>query len=157
LISTGEFAPKMIQLNPTTNPAARTTLNSSVNPNTYAGRDYRMKASIMWDYEMCIGLTSLKSTGFSPFIYQTWLVMLLLVAYPYISYNTDGTNSGYIFRKFVRNYEGLGRSEGDFAWPVMRLADVYLMYAEATNEVTGPQADAINYVIQSAAGETCLR
>ena len=28
----------------------------------------------------------------------------------------------------------------------MRLADVYLMYAEATNEVSGPQADAIEAV-----------
>ena len=64
----------------------------------------------------------------------------------YVSYNTDGSNSGYVFRKFVRNYAGQGRSDGDFAWPVMRLADVYLMYAEATNEVMGPQADAIDLV-----------
>src|SRR5690606_41388306 len=28
----------------------------------------------------------------------------------------------------------------------MRLADVYLMYAEATNEVNGPQADAVELV-----------
>jgi len=28
----------------------------------------------------------------------------------------------------------------------MRLADVYLMYAEATNEINGPQADAIELV-----------
>ena len=146
LVSTGDFAPKMVQLNPTTNPAARTTLNSAVNPNTYADRDYRMKASIMWDYELAIGLTSLKSTGFSPFIYQTWAANVVVNGTPYISYNTDGTNSGYVFRKFVRNYEGLGRSEGDYAWPVMRLADVYLMYAEATNEINGPQADAIDYV-----------
>ncbi|KAF0193446.1 MAG: RagB/SusD domain-containing protein, partial [Bacteroidetes bacterium] len=44
---------------------------------------------------------------------------------------------------FLRNYGGLGRSEGDYAYPVMRLADVFLMYAEATNEISGPQADAI--------------
>jgi hypothetical protein len=66
----------------------------------------------------------------------------------YISYNTDGSNSGYVFRKFVRNYEGLGRSEGDYAYPVMRLADVFLMYAEASNEVSGPLADAIAVVNQ---------
>jgi starch-binding outer membrane protein, SusD/RagB family len=29
---------------------------------------------------------------------------------------------------------------------VMRLADVYLMYAEATNEINGPQGDAIDLV-----------
>ena len=131
LTTTGDFAPKLVQLNPTTNAAARTTLNSAVNPNSYANRDYRMKSTIMWDYEMCIGLTSLKSTGFSPYIYNTWAANVTLGGVNYITYNTDGTNSGYVFRKFVRNYEGLGRSEGDYAYPVMRLADVYLMYAEA--------------------------
>ncbi len=146
LTSTGEFAPKLVQLNPSTNANARTILNSAVNPNSYAGRDYRMKSSILWDFEKTIGLNSLKSTGFSPFIYQTWAANVTVNGVNYISYNTDGSNSGYVFRKFVRNYEGLGRSEGDFAFPVMRLADVYLMYAEATNEVTGPQADAVDLV-----------
>ena len=148
LITTGDFAPKMVQLNPTTNPAARTTLNSAVNPNTYANRDYRMKSTIMWDNEMAIGLAALKSTGFSPFIYQTWAANVTIGGVRYISYNTDGSNSGYVFRKFVRNYEGLGRSEGDYAYPVMRLADVFLMYAEASNEVSGPLADAIAVVNQ---------
>jgi len=146
LTTTGDFAPKLVQLNPTTNTTARTSLNSAVNPNSYANRDYRMKSTIMWDYEMCIGLTSLKSTGFSPYIYNTWAANVTLGGVNYITYNTDGTNSGYIFRKFVRNYEGLGRSEGDYAYPVMRLADVYLMYAEASNEVSGPLVDAVAVV-----------
>ncbi len=148
LTTTGDFAPKLVQLNPTTNPAARTTLNSAVNPNSYANRDYRMKSTIMWDNEMCIGLTSLKSTGFSPFIYQSWAANVTIGGVKYITYNTDGSNSGYVFRKFVRNYEGLGRSEGDYAYPVMRLADVFLMYAEASNEVSGPLADAVAVVNQ---------
>ena len=148
LTSTGDFAPKMVQLNPATNPAARTTINSAVNPNTYAGRDYRMKSTIMWDFEMAIGLTALKSTGFSPFIYQTWAAIVNIGGTSFLSYNTDGSNSGYVFRKFVRNYEGLGRSEGDYAFPVMRLADVFLMYAEASNEVSGPLPDAVGYVNQ---------
>jgi len=146
LTTTGDFAPKLVQLNPTTNAAARTTLNSAVNPNSYANRDYRMKSTIMWDYEMSIGLTSLKSTGFAPFIYNSWAANVTIGGVNYITYNTDGSNSGYVFRKFVRNYEGLGRSEGDYAFPVMRLADVYLMYAEASNEVSGPLADAVDVV-----------
>jgi hypothetical protein len=146
LTTTGDFAPKLVQMNPTTTPSARTTLNSAVNPNSYANRDYRMKSTLMWDYEMCIGLTSLKSTGFAPFIYNSWAANVTIGGVNYITYNTDGSNSGYVFRKFVRNYEGLGRSEGDYAFPVMRLADVYLMYAEASNEVSGPQADAIAVV-----------
>jgi hypothetical protein len=133
-------------MNPTTNPNARTTLNSAVNPNSYANRDYRMKSTIEWDFEMSLGMVSLQSTGMCPFIYQTWAGTVNIGGTNYITYNTDGCNSGYVFRKFVRNYAGQGRSDGDFAWPVIRLADVYLMYAETTNEASGPQADAIALV-----------
>jgi len=143
---TGDFAPKLIPMNPSNNANARTTPNSAVNPASYANRDYRMKSSIQWDYEMSIGMTSLKSDGFVPFIYKTWAAKVEIDGVEYITYNTDGTNSGYVFRKFVRNYAGQGRSDGDYAYPVMRLADVYLMYAEATNEIGGPQADAIDLV-----------
>ena len=146
LISTGDFAPKLIPMNPSNNAAARTALNSTVNPNSYADRDYRMKSTIQWDYEMSIGMVSLQSTGFVPFIYQSWAQPVTIDGKAYTTYNTDGTNSGYVFRKFVRNYAGQGRSDGDFAWPVIRLADVYLMYAEATNQAMGPQADAIELV-----------
>ncbi len=142
---TGDFAEKLIPMNPAT-AGARTKLNSAVNPESYANRDYRMKASIMWDYEMSIGLTSLKSTGYTPFIYKTWNQAVTINGVKYTSYNTDASVYGYVFRKFLRNYGGLGRSEGDYSWPVMRLADVYLMYAEATNEINGPQADAIDLV-----------
>ena len=50
------------------------------------------------------------------------------------------------FVKYLRNYPGQGRSDGDYSFPVMRLADVFLMYAEATNELNGPQPDAIALV-----------
>lgn len=142
---TGDFADKLIPMNPNTS-GARTKLNSAVNPASYENRDYRMKASIMWDYEMSVGLSSLKSTGWCPFIYKTWNATVTINGTKYITYNTDGSNSGYVFRKFLRNYAGQGRSDGDYNYPVMRLADVYLMYAEATNEISGPQADAIELV-----------
>ncbi len=143
---TGDFVTPLIPMNPTVTPSARTTVNSAVNPASYANRDYRMKSTIQWDYEKSIGMASLASTGMCPFIYQTWAIAVTINGVKYTTYNTDGCNSGYVFRKFVRNYAGQGRSDGDFAWPVMRLADVYLMYAEATNEVSGPQADAIDLV-----------
>lgn len=147
LTTTGDFAEKLIPINPST-VGARTKLNSAVNPASYANRDYRMKSSIMWDYEMSIGLTSLKSTGYTPFIYKTWNAPVTINGVSYTSYNTDAAVYGYVFRKFLRNYGGLGRSEGDYSYPVMRLADVFLMYAEATNELNGPQADAISLVNQ---------
>ncbi|MDF2188187.1 RagB/SusD family nutrient uptake outer membrane protein [Paraflavitalea sp. CAU 1676] len=145
-LTTGEFATKLVGMNPTTNGSARTAPNSAVNPQSYLNRDYRLKATLQWDYEVSVGMVSLQSTGMCPFIYQTWGANVTINGTPYITYNTDGVNSGYVFRKFVRNYSGQGRSDGDFAWPVIRLADVFLMYAEATNEVNGPQADAIEAV-----------
>ena len=141
---TGDFCPKLVPKNPSV-AGARTLLNSAVNPASYANRDYRMKASIMWDYEMNLGMISLQSTGMLPFIYQTIAAKVTINGVDYMS-NNSNSNSGYIFRKFVRNYAGQGRSDGDYSWPVMRLADVYLMYAEATNEVSGPQTDAIALV-----------
>ncbi len=71
LTTTGEFAPPLIPRDPVT-AGARTALNSAVNPQSYANRDYRMKSSIMWDFEMSIGMAALRSTGFVPFIYRTW-------------------------------------------------------------------------------------
>ncbi|MCK7556592.1 RagB/SusD family nutrient uptake outer membrane protein [Chitinophaga sedimenti] len=145
LISTGDYAPKLVPTDPAV-AGARTAPNSAINPQSYAGRDYRMKASIMWDYEMSIGMAALKSTGWVPFLYKTWTQPITIDGVTYNPYNTDGTNSGYVLRKFLRNYAGQGRSDGDYAFPVMRLADVYLMYAEATNATVGPQADAIDLV-----------
>lgn len=142
---TGDFLPPLVPMNPTT-AGARTAPNSAVNPDSYKDRDYRMKASIMWDYEMSQGMLSLKATDWVPFIYKTWNANVEIDGKKYISYNTDGCNSGYVYRKFLRNYAGQGRSDGDYNWPVMRLADVFLMYAEATNEINGPQADAIALV-----------
>ena len=143
---TGDFAEPLVPMNPAT-PGARTAPNSALNPNSYANRDYRMKATLLWDYEMIMGMLTLQETGFSPFIYKTWNQLVNINGKTYRSFNDGGTNrTGYQFRKFIRNYAGQGRSDGDYNWPVMRLADVYLMYAEATNELHGPQPDAIDLV-----------
>lgn len=145
-IVTGDFVTPMIPMNPAVNLDARTTPNSAVNPLSYANRDYRMKSTILWDGEMTLAIRDQKEDGWSPYFYKTWNTPVIIDGVQYLSYNTDGTNSGYVFRKFVRNTPGHDRSNGNFAWPVMRLADVYLMYAEATNEAYGPQADAIELV-----------
>jgi hypothetical protein len=159
-VTTGDFCEPLIPMNPDDvgKTVAYSTPNSALNPQSYTDRDYRMKSTIQWDYEMSIGFTSRLSTGWCPFIYRTWNTNVTATNYSdfpgfteanigQITYNTDGTNSGYVFRKFVRNTPGLGRSEGDYHWPVMRLADVYLMYAEAVNEANGgPDAKAIELV-----------
>jgi hypothetical protein len=142
---TGDFVTPLVPMNPST-VGARTAPNSALNPQSYADRDYRMKSTIQWDYEMSVGMVSLQSTGMVPWVYKNYAGKVNIDGVEYTTYNTDGSNSGYVFRKFVRNYAGQGRSDGDFTWPVMRLADVYLMYAEADNEVNGPQQYAIDRV-----------
>lgn len=144
---TGDYCPPLIPMNPST-AGARTAVNSAVNPQSFENRDYRMKGTIMWDYEMSMGLSALKETGWCPFIYKTWASSVTIDGKSYVSYNitSSAATTGIVFRKFLRNYAGQARSEGDYNWPVMRLADVYLMYAEASNEAYGPQADAIALV-----------
>lgn len=153
LTTTGDFAPPLIPGTPPTPPSTPdntlpppTAANAALNPQSYADRDYRMKATMLWNHEMIIGLSALKSTGFAPFIYQNTTQAIKINGVPYVTYNLENLNTGYAFRKFVRNYGGADRSDGDYTWPVMRLADVFLMYAEASNEVNGPQADAIDLV-----------
>jgi hypothetical protein len=157
-LKTGEFCEPLIPMSPDAvgREVAYTTPNSALNPQSYVDRDYRMKATIQWDYETSIAFTSRLSTGWCPFVYKTWNAIITADNYTdfpgftadnigQITYNTDGTTSGYVFRKFVRNTPGLGRSEGNYHFPVMRLADVYLMYAEAINEVNnGPDGLAID-------------
>ncbi|MGJ1446675.1 RagB/SusD family nutrient uptake outer membrane protein [Sphingobacterium spiritivorum] len=143
---TGDFLPPMIQVAPTV-AGARTMPNSAINPESYRNRDYRMKATLLWDYEKIMGMGTTELTGYVPFIYKTWGAAVTIDGVRYTSFNDNGTNlSGIETRKFVRNYGGQNRSSGDYNWPMMRLADVFLMYAEATNEVGGPQADAIDLV-----------
>lgn len=133
-IATGDFCDPLLPMSPGT-PNARTTENSAINPESYANRDYRMKATFMWDFEMCMGIYGRKETGWTPFIHKTENEPITIngVFYP-ATYNTENNcKTGYVFRKFVRNYPGQERSEGDYNWPVIRLADVYLMFAEAVH------------------------
>jgi hypothetical protein len=131
-LTTGDFCPPLEMM--PANTANRQKENSAVNPQSYDNRDYRMKSTILWDYEKCIAIEGQKEIGFIPYVYNRWNDTITIDGVKYTTYNTDGTNSGYVFRKFVRNYSnGQDRSNGNFNWPVIRLADVYLMYAEAVN------------------------
>lgn len=135
---TGDFVEPVIPMNPNEVADARTRENSAVNPESYRNRDYRMKASVLWDYETLIKLNSLQEQGPIPFIYGRSSNVTEI--------NADANRSGILFRKYVRNYAGQLRNEGDYNFPVIRLADVFLMYAEASNFAYGPQGDAIALV-----------
>lgn len=133
---TGDFCEPLIPMDPTA-PDARTAKNSTLNPESYRDRDYRMKASFLWDGETMVTMLNLAYDQIRKYQYKT----LTGTVDGYGAINADGDQTGYIMRKFVRNYAGQGRSDGDYHMPVLRLADVYLMYAEAANEAYGPTGD----------------
>ena len=57
--------------------------------------------------------------------------------------NDASNQTGYIYRKWVRQEAGWDRTDGPQDLYLMRLADVYLMYAEAVNETTGPTDECV--------------
>lgn len=126
LVSTGETAPPLI-LSRTT-----TLVNSATNPRSYLGRDYRMRATMLWDEQKMLRLSTdgLTVQDSIPFRFGS------RDGVTYINY--DGAPAGYIFRKWVRQTGGIGRSDGPQDIYLMRLPDVWLMYAEAVNELSGP-------------------
>ncbi|WP_217606235.1 RagB/SusD family nutrient uptake outer membrane protein [Chitinophaga sp. GbtcB8] len=62
-----------------------------------------------------------------------------------------GTITGYYLKKAVHYQNVIGPTGNDYSvtyypWPIMRLAGLYLLYAEALNEADGPGAEVYNYV-----------
>ena len=53
---------------------------------------------------------------------------------------------GYFIYKHFDNVAQTSTANSDLNWPVIRYADVLLMYAEASNEVNGPSAKAYDAV-----------
>ncbi|HEY0110189.1 MAG TPA: RagB/SusD family nutrient uptake outer membrane protein, partial [Fibrella sp.] len=126
LTSTGDFAPPLV-LSRTT-----TLLNSATNPRSYEGRDYRMRSTMVWDGQKMVqlstdGLTVLADS--LPFRFGNRDGVTAI--------NYDGAPAGYVFRKWVRQTGGINRSDGPQDIYLMRLPDVWMMYAEAVNEVNG--------------------
>ncbi|MGF7217519.1 hypothetical protein GGR92_003693 [Spirosoma lacussanchae] len=125
LVSTGDFAPPLVLSRNTT------LVNSATNPRSYIGRDYRMRATMLWDEQKMVRLSTdgLNALDSIPFRFGS------RDGVTYINY--DGAPAGYIFRKWVRQTGGIGRSDGPQDIYLMRLPDVWLMYAEAVNEING--------------------
>jgi len=60
------------------------------------------------------------------------------------------SETGYVVKKLVDfrgSVDATGRfTSNDYAWPEMRLADLYLLYAEALNEAYGPSDECYKYI-----------
>ena len=112
--------------------------NGSANPKTYEGRDYRMRSTIVWNGQKMRTITPDGMTiGDS-------LAFMFGNKNGYLDYNDSRT--GYMFRKFVRQYAGYSRSNGPQDFYLMRLPDVWLMYCEAMNELHGPSDELYNLI-----------
>ena len=115
--------------------------NGSANPKTYEGRDYRMRSTIVWNGQKMRTITPDGMTiGDS-------LAFMFGNKNGYLDYNDSRT--GYMFRKFVRQYAGYSRSNGPQDFYLMRLPDVWLMYCEAMNELHGPSDELYNLTLES--------
>lgn len=58
-----------------------------------------------------------------------------------------GSETGYFLKKLVnweQNFSTSGVSYKNYPWPDIRLSDVYLMFAEASNEAFGPSEEVYN-------------
>jgi hypothetical protein len=144
LIETGDFAPP-VELSK--DPELE---NGAVNPLTYERdtievnarglRDWRMKATIMWDGQRCFWLDD---TGLMP---PLGVVELRWgdKSSGFIDY--DDSDMGYLYRKWVRQEPTGSRNDGAQDFYLMRLADVMLMYCEAKNEYEGPSQELVDLV-----------
>jgi hypothetical protein len=144
LIETGDYAPPVILAKD------ETLENGAINPETYERdtadialrplRDWRMKATIMWDGQTC---NWLDDTGLLP---PLGIVTLRWgdKSSGFIDY--DDSDMGYIYRKWVRQEPFSGRTDGPQDFYLMRLADVFLMYCEAKNEYEGPSQELVDLV-----------
>ncbi|WP_129717380.1 RagB/SusD family nutrient uptake outer membrane protein [Pedobacter sp. SYP-B3415] len=141
LVTTGDFAPPLVPLNPTTVADARTRLNSAVNPASYAGRDFRLKATVMWDGE---SINEILADGTVTSNVLTFLYKTNAPTPPYMF--ADGAFTGYLYRKYIRQISGYARENGPQDSWMMRLPDVWLMYCEAINELSGPTAETYDLI-----------
>lgn len=141
-VVTGDFCEPVVR-----DPSA-TLENGACNPDTYLDRDYRMKATMLWNGESMNTMMDLKDTGYKRYMYKQTSGMALGPSGDELEVLTVSEDeTGLIFRKFVRNYAGAYNNEGDYDFPLIRLADVFLMYAEASNEYNeGATAEAVALV-----------
>lgn len=109
-------------------------------PNLHLGREPRFYASI----------------GFDKGIYRTWGKKWMLEMKKGEKYGRRGNTNDYVITGYVLKKVCHPNSEGDaynklvvYPWPIIRLAELYLNYAEAYNEYYGPDQkvyDALNKI-----------
>jgi len=138
-ISTGDYAEPIVLIRDDKYP------NGSINRETYEDRDWRMKATLLWDGETLLGIDTDGLKMLTEYPYYTFINGERDQSRGYINYDI-GVGPGYIYRKWVRQEAIADRADGPQDFYLMRLADVYLMYCEAMNEVSGPSSELVQLV-----------
>lgn len=135
---TGDFLPQLVLKD------SEQQENGSINRNSYENRDWRMRSTILWNGEKMLFIAL---DGMSVGDSLTWVFGEKEQSKGFI-YNDASNQTGYIFRKWVRQVGIADRTQGPQDYYLMRLADVYLMYCEAMNEAEGPSEELVDLVNQ---------
>ncbi|WP_028375651.1 RagB/SusD family nutrient uptake outer membrane protein [Leeuwenhoekiella sp. MAR_2009_132] len=106
-------------------------------------REYRFYASLGFD-----GSTFYKQDSPSRSDEDTWVIRAKYNDYGGSNAGVLYNVTGYYIKKLVdwRMTSTTGTPYRDYAWPMLRLSDLYLIYAEALNEAEGPTIEVMNYV-----------
>lgn len=107
------------------------------------GREPRFYADLGFDGGVWYGQGAFNDSS-------TWHVEGLLGRYSGQIRGDSYSITGYYAKKLV-NFLNVQQPSGAYSvqaypWPIIRLADLYLYYAEAINEVSGPTDDALKWI-----------
>lgn len=135
---TGDFLPQLVLKD------SEQQENGSINRKSYENRDWRMRSTILWNGEKMLFIAL---DGMSVGDSLTWVFGERDQSKGFINNDASG-QTGYVFRKWVRQVGIADRTQGPQDYYLMRLADVYLMYCEAMNEAQGPSEELVGLVNQ---------
>ncbi|MCW9708120.1 RagB/SusD family nutrient uptake outer membrane protein [Fodinibius salsisoli] len=80
---------------------------------------------------------------------NTWVIRAKFGDYSGSTHAFHFNVTGYYIKKLVdwnQTMSSSGASYKEYAWPELRLADLYLLYAEALNETQGPSQEVYEYI-----------
>ena len=104
-----------------------------------------MRCTILWNGEKMIKVAL---DGMSIGDSLTWMFGVRGEESKGFINNDASSQTGYIYRKWVRQVGIAERTQGPQDFYLMRLADVYLMYCEAVNETDGPSLELVGLINQ---------
>lgn len=138
-LSTGDFLPELVLTDNTRTP------NGALNQDSYINRDFRMRSTLLWDEQKMLFISLDGMTVGDSLIWRYGVRGQQDAGF----INNDASSqTGYIYRKWVRQEGIASRVEGPQDFFLMRLADVFLMYCEAVNETEGPSSELVGLVNQ---------